>query len=87
MPPAVDSARRRARAHLGRCLRLARTFAGDPSQASVGQQIRVDRGTLADWEAGESEPGGVNLIRLAEIYGVTLDALCGRTGLPVPPLP
>lgn len=82
MPTSVTADRRRVREHLGRCLALARAYAG-LSQAEVALQLGNRRATVSLWETGEREPGAVDLLRLAEICGVGLDALCGRVGLPV----
>lgn len=81
MPTSVTADRRRAREHLGRCFALARAYA-DLSQAEVAQQLGVRRATVSLWETGEREPGAVDLLRLAAVYGVGLDAVCGRVGLP-----
>ena len=81
MPTSVTEDRRRAREHLGRCLALARAYAG-LSQTAVAHELGVRRATVSLWETGEREPSAVDLLRLAEIFGVGLDALCGRVGLP-----
>lgn len=80
--PATD--RDRELAHLGRCLALARAYA-QLSQEAAAQQLRVSRKTVSLWETGVHEPGARDLLRLAEICGVSLDALCGRAGLPPVP--
>ena len=38
----------------------------------------VGRATLGHYEAGTSEPGLRNLIKLADYFGVTLDYIAGR---------
>jgi transcriptional regulator with XRE-family HTH domain len=78
-------ARDRELVHLGRCLALARAFAA-LSQEAAAQQLGVSRKTVSLWETGVHEPGARDLMRMAEIYKVGLDTLCGRAGLPVLPL-
>ena len=79
----VSADQRKVREHLGRCLALTRAFAG-LSQAAVAQQLGIHRATVSLWETSDREPGAVDPLRLAEICGVGLDALCGRVGLPAP---
>lgn len=73
----------RERAHLGRCLSLARERA-DLSQAMAAERIGVSRPTMSLWESGAGEPLATDLQRLADLYGVTLDELTGRAPLPPP---
>lgn len=77
MPPA----RTLALAHLGRCLALARAYARmnqDEAAAGAG----VSRKTVSLWETGVHEPGALDLLHLADLYGVGVEALCGRAPLP-----
>lgn len=70
------------RVKLGRALVLARTRA-DLSQTAAAIAVGVSRPTISKWERGLSEPEALDLTRLADAYGVTLDALCGRVPLPL----
>lgn len=66
---------------LGARLREARDHAG-LSQEDVCARIDSTSRSLARWEGGEVEPGFVTMQQLAELYGVSLDWLAGRTTLP-----
>lgn len=85
MPVDVTAARRRARAHLGRCLEAARDHAS-LSQDAVAQQLGVSRKTIGNWEAGKREPMGLDLVALAKLCGVSLLVLVGAEQLPARPL-
>jgi len=76
----ISPARQRIRQNLGRSLRAARAFAG-ATQAGSAAALEVTRNTLGLWERGDREPGAVDLLALATLYGVSLDALCGRAPL------
>lgn len=80
----ADPARVKARVHLGRCLALARAWAG-LSQEATAKALDVARPTLWAWESGGTEPLAVDMQRLADLYKLTLDQLAGRA--PLPPLP
>lgn len=45
------------------------------TQEQVAQILNIDRSTYAYYELGRSEPSLENLIRLANLYGVTIDSL------------
>lgn len=81
LPPSVETSR--ARTHLGRCLALARERSGQ-AQGDVAVALGVSRPTLSAWERGLAEPLALDLQRLADLYGVTLDQLVGRADLPPP---
>lgn len=59
------------------------------TQEEVAEKIGVSRQALAKWERGETLPDIERCRALAEIYGVTLDALVNYSereeGLPIPP--
>ena len=59
------------------------------TQEAVAEKIGVSRQAVAKWEAGETTPDIANCAALAELYGVTLDALVTfqppLPGLPAPP--
>lgn len=48
------------------------------SQVEVAKALNVTQGSVSAWEKGRWEPDKKSLIRLAELYGVTVDALLGR---------
>ncbi len=59
------------------------------TQEAVAEKIGVSRQAVAKWEAGETSPDIANCAALAELYGVSLDALVTFSapvpGLPAPP--
>jgi DNA-binding XRE family transcriptional regulator len=69
------------RLKLGRALVLARTRSA-LSQTDAATALAVSRVTVSKWERGLSEPEALDLAKLADLYGLTLDALCGRSDLP-----
>ena len=46
------------------------------SQEKLAELIGVSRQAVTKWESGNANPDTENLIRLAEIFGVSLDELC-----------
>ena len=54
------------------------------SQMKLAELMRVSRSTIAMWENGGSEPDHCALLRLADIFGVSVDTLLGRSQ-PMPP--
>ncbi|MBE5054753.1 helix-turn-helix transcriptional regulator [Pseudoflavonifractor sp. DSM 107456] len=47
--------------------------------SQVAQAAHVTRAAVCMWESGARQPGLDSLLALADLYGVSLDALCGRT--------
>lgn len=47
------------------------------SQEKIAELVGVSRQSVSKWEVGLSKPDTNNLIRLADIYGVSLDELIG----------
>lgn len=47
------------------------------SQEDLGQKLIVSRQTISQWEKGQTVPTTDNLIRLKEIFGVSVDELLG----------
>lgn len=80
MTTPISKTRRQIRQNLGRSLRAARAFAGG-SQAGAAAALEVTRNTVGLWERGAREPGAVDLLVLATLYGVSVDALVGRAPL------
>ena len=46
------------------------------SQEKLAELVGVSRQAVTKWESGNANPDTENLIRLAEIFGVSLDELC-----------
>lgn len=61
---------------LGENLQELRRAAG-LSQEEVAGRLFVSRQSVSKWENGQAEPGVENLKALAELYGVSMDALFG----------
>ncbi|MGM9618679.1 MAG: helix-turn-helix domain-containing protein [Oscillospiraceae bacterium] len=59
------------------------------SQEAAAERVGVSRQALGKWETGESAPDLQSCMALAELYGVTLDALVQYSqeegGVPIPP--
>ena len=51
--------------------------AADLSQEKLAELVGVSRQAVTKWESGSANPDTENLIRLAEIFGCSLDELCG----------
>ena len=54
------------------------------SQEKLAEMVGVSRQAVTKWESGKSNPDTENLIRLAEIFGISLDELC-LGGIPKKP--
>ncbi len=48
------------------------------TQADLADRLQVSVPTVSRWENGVIRPSVGNLIELAEIFGVTTDAILGR---------
>ena len=48
------------------------------SQDDLAAQLQVSRQAISKWEIGDAMPDLHNLIALADVLGLSLDALCGR---------
>ncbi len=69
------------------------------SQEELGERLFVSRQTVSQWETGQTQPTLDNLLRLREIFGVSIDELMGvaepeeeasrepEPAAPVPPEP
>ena len=66
-------------ADLGKNLQRQRKQRGF-TQKQVEEALRLRRGTVYDFEKGRLKPGLDVALRLAELYGCSLDELAGRTG-------
>lgn len=54
------------------------------SQEEVAEALDVSRQAVSRWETGAAAPTTDNLIRLSQLYGVSLDALIRSEPLPRP---
>lgn len=52
------------------------------SQQALGAQLGVSAVSVSKWERGQSQPDITTLTRLADIFGTTIDDLCGREPTP-----
>lgn len=48
------------------------------SQEKLAEMVGVSRQAVTKWESGKGKPDTENLIRLSEIFGCSLDELCGN---------
>lgn len=48
------------------------------SQDKLGKLVGVGRTTVTMWENGSNEPDNATLVKLAEIFGVSVDYLLGK---------
>lgn len=55
------------------------------TQKEVAEKIDNVQRNVSNWENGTSEPDCENLIKLAELFGVSVDELLGRERAAVPP--
>lgn len=47
-------------------------------QQEIAELLGVKRNTYSDWENGKREPSFENLVKLADLFDVSLDWLFGR---------
>ena len=48
------------------------------TQFALAKRINVSQQTVSHWETGYTEPSVAELIKLADIYDVSIDELVGR---------
>ncbi|MDR0818470.1 MAG: helix-turn-helix domain-containing protein [Oscillospiraceae bacterium] len=60
---------------------------GGYSQEDLAEKLGVSRQAISKWERAESSPDTDNLIRLAKLYGVSLDNLLSMNDELPPPEP
>ena len=53
------------------------------TQNELAEIIGIKRNTYSDWENGKTEPSFENLIKLADLFEVSLDCLLGREQMKV----
>lgn len=51
------------------------------SQQALGQQLGVSAVAVGKWERGQTQPDIHALARMADIFGTTIDDLCGHESL------
>lgn len=54
------------------------------AQKDVAASLGVNPSAVTRWETGEKRPDLVNLVKLADLFDVSIDYLLGRTDNPVP---
>ena len=64
----------------GQRLQEARENAG-MSQEAVAQELGFPTRSITRWENGRADPGSCKLVRLADLYGVSMDWIAGRTDI------
>jgi transcriptional regulator with XRE-family HTH domain len=73
------------RAALGRRLRAAREDAG-LSQQDVATRLGIYQSTVAFMEKGRRDVSALELVQLAQLFGLSTDELLGVTARPCPPI-
>ena len=48
------------------------------TQQEIADEIGINRGSYSNWEKGKREPSFENLVKLADLFDVSLDWLFGR---------
>lgn len=48
------------------------------TQTELGEKVGVKQNTFTNWENGKREPSFENLVKLADLFDVSLDWLFGR---------
>ena len=48
------------------------------SQRELGERIGISGPAVAMWESGKNRPSLTNLEKLADVLGVSIDAILGR---------
>ena len=48
------------------------------TQTELGEKVGVKQNTFTNWENGKREPSFENLVKLADLFEVSLDWLFGR---------
>ena len=71
---------------LGKRIAKLRQDAGF-SQEKLAEMLDVSRQAVTKWESGKSNPDTENLLRLAEIFGCSIDELCGNGNVKEPKKP
>lgn len=51
------------------------------TQEEVGNKLNISRQAYANWETNRGEPNIEMLLKLANLFGVSIDYLCGNTDI------
>ncbi|MDD4154739.1 MAG: helix-turn-helix transcriptional regulator [Bacilli bacterium] len=51
------------------------------SQAKLAERLKMSQSGLSNWETGDNQPDTGSLIKLADIFEVTVDYLIGRSSI------
>ena len=70
---------RKLRMQIGVNIAAHRKRAG-MTQACLAEKLNYSDKAVSKWERGESMPDVTTLVQLADLFGVSLDDLAGRTG-------
>lgn len=62
---------------LGNRIALARQRAGYRTQGAFAEALGVSRGLVGQWESHNKRPGRDNLLKIAELCGITAEYLAG----------
>ena len=57
------------------------------SQLELAEQLEVSRQSVSKWETGQSVPDLDKLIKLADLFGISVDELVRADAQPTPPEP
>lgn len=52
------------------------------SQKYVAVTLGIAGPSVSNWESGKTKPSSENLMQMADLYGVSVDYLLGRTDIP-----
>jgi repressor LexA len=52
------------------------------SQKELADKLNVSRSTISMWETGASQPDNENILKMAEIFNVSVDVIFGREAYP-----
>src|SRR5699024_1841387 len=69
-----DKAKEGGKMELSEKLRAARTQAG-LTQEQAAEELLVSRQTVSNWETGKTYPDIVSVVKMSDLYGVSLDGL------------
>ena len=50
------------------------------TKTQLADRLGVDLSTVCKWESGVNKPTADGLLKLADLFGCTIDALYGRDG-------
>lgn len=48
------------------------------TQSEVARRLEIDQSAVSRWENGKRIPRGTLLVKVADLYGCTIDELLGR---------